>query len=86
METGGGFKTAAKGSEHGRRGLNREPPAVNPSPPKRSLDEIVISFEWLFEADITENAMIPHLPNSSAQTRTSLRSAAILIASHKTIV
>jgi hypothetical protein len=43
-------------------------------------------FEWFFEADITENAMIRQLPNSSAQTRTSLRSAAILIASHKTIV
>jgi hypothetical protein len=30
--------------------------------------------------------MIPHLPNSSAHIRTSLRSAAILITSHKTIV
>jgi hypothetical protein len=47
---------------------------------------MAISFEWLFEADTTGNAMIPHLPNSSTHIRTSLRSAAILIASHKTIV
>jgi hypothetical protein len=85
METGGGFKTEARGSEHGRQCLNHEPFTLNPLPQERCLEQIAISFELLFEADITENAMIP-LPNSSTHAHNSLTSAAILVTSRKTIV